>query len=279
MRARAALIVLALLLFPGASRGDNFGASYLAMCSRFWPCEESLDALRGSSVRRVGWLARTFGSECGCPRKFLALPGPKAVRVHLANGTCFPERGRRCMRGELFHGETIRSAERKVRHRAPGILRRFRRNLENVKKTLALADRETEILLSPCLECPLSSAAREVLFGEARAAFPTLPPPSFVDNPLQGPCLPETTCEVHGAAAKCPREGRCVIDTDGDDILKVEPRAFMRTARRADIAFLWTPGFNLLDRDKRGFQPPGRRKTTPSAAEFLVLWFFMTSGR
>lgn len=281
MRIKAAVIALAMLLAPAAasSQVNNFGASYIAMCSRFWPCEESLTALRGAPVPRVGWLVRTFGSECKCPRRFLALPGPKTVRVHLANGTCFPERGRRCMRGEPFMGETVASAERKVLRHSRGVIGRFRRNLLNARRTLDAADARTEILLSPCLECPLSPAARKVLLEETQAAFPGLPPSSFVDNPLRGPCLPGTTCEVHGAAPRCPPTGRCVIDTDGDDILEVEQEAFNRAASRADLAFIWAPGFNLLEPGKRTFEPPGRRKTRPRAAEFLILLWYMRSGR
>lgn len=281
MRIRAAILALALLVTPAAAsaQGNNFGASYIAMCSRFWPCEESLAALRGAPVPKVGWLVRTFGSECRCPRRFLATPGPKVVRVHLANGTCFPERGRRCMRGEPFMGETIASAERKVLRRARGVTGRFRRNLLNARRTLSRASRGTRILLSPCLECPLSPPARSVLLEEARSAFPRLPLSSFVDNPLRGPCLPGTTCEVHGAAPRCPPTGRCVIDTDGDDILRIDRGAFLRSASRADLAFIWAPGFNLLDPGKRTFVPPGRRKARPRAAEFLVLLWYMRSGR
>lgn len=271
------LLLFAFLLCRQANAQDNnLGASYIGMCHRKFPCDDALAVFNGLDVARVGWLAVTFGKTCTCPKRFLALPGRKLVRVHLINGTCFKERGRSCAADEVFYQETIASADKKFKQKNAGIVRRYRRALQATQRVLRGIDADTTLLLSLCLECPLSNRARAVMLTEAQKVFSE--GVTWVDSVLSQRCLPGLVCEKHGGA---PRVGSpCVVDTDGDSFLSLDVPIFIEAGRACEAALLWAPRFNLLCPDATGFIPPLSRSCIPTKADFKVLrsWLVYSPG-
>jgi hypothetical protein len=250
---------------------DNpYGASYLGFCHRLWPCERSLRVFDGVPVKRLGFLAPpTFGKDCPCYKRFQKLPGPKYVRVTLANGTCFRERGRTCGAGELFEGESLASADRKLRRRDGRLLKRYRTNVGRVKALLA-GSSDTIERLALCLECPVSGPAREALLSVARKVFPD---GVFVDSVLTQPCLPGLICEKHGAAPKL--SAPCIADTDGVSHTAIDVDEYRAATAACEASFLWAPRFNLIDTSRPGFVPPADRTTRPTGDDFTAVWYWL----
>jgi hypothetical protein len=253
-------IILALsftLAHASFCSADNLAASYIGFCSKSWPCAESLKVFADLPVKRVGWLTATFGERCPCAKEFFKLPGAKYVRVHLANCTCFPERGRSCASNEPFRGESIASADAKLRRKDPTVLRRYRRNLAIAARNLQGAG-DTTVRLSLCLESDFSNQARSVLLNEARKVFPRA---TFVDSITKGSCLPGIICERHGLAPSVG--GQCITDTDGDDY------RFGVRGNQCEASFLWMQHFNLI-RDGM-FRLPLLRTQHPYREDFIEL--------
>ncbi len=149
---RSILILAINVAVVNCAYGQAIGGSFLGMCSKNFACKRSLSVFEGQEVAATGWLIATFGDECPCAKQFLSLPGKKLARIHIANCTCFPERGRRCGKNEPFHGESIRSADRKLKARNGTLLKRFRRNLELTKGQLSGVDlSNTSVYLSHAL--------------------------------------------------------------------------------------------------------------------------------
>lgn len=235
------------------------GASYLGLCSPAWPCEESLKALPHHGVKAIGWLANTFSHQCPCARKFLSMSGEKYVRVHLANCTCFPERGRKCGKYEPFAGETLKSTDRKLRKGNRRLLKRYRSSVRHVSETLTEAVRKTTIVrVALCLESPLSKRAREALLAETLAFFP---PEEIVDSVVSGECLKGLICEKHGLSVKGLKPP-CIIDTDGIDY-----RSGKVNAGGCESAFFWSPSFNLLPPPGSPFLDPLKRTAGPTSKD------------
>jgi hypothetical protein len=247
------------------SQENNAGASYIGFCHKLWPCERSLAVFQDVPVKRLGFLAPpTFGRSCPCYRQFQKLPGPKYVRLTLSNGTCFESRGRKCLAGELFEGETIASADRKLRRRNPGLLRRYRRIAERARLILS-GSSDTIERLALCLECPVSNPARRSLLAVAREVFPN---GVFVDSVLTQRCLtgPDLLCEKHGLKPRLSPP--CVGDTDGQDWISGDLATYRQRTAACEAAFLWSPRFNLLDPARLTFQPPRERTHAPGRWEF-----------
>jgi len=243
---------------------NNFGASYIGFCHERWPCLKSLEVFGGVSVKRLGFLAPpTFGRGCPCYKEFQKLPGEKFVRATITNGTCFKERGRVCGKGEVFEGESIKSADEKLRRRRPDIMRRYKRNATRLKRILAGSLFTTE-RLALCLECPLSDRARKTMLAIAQEVFPG---GVFVDSVLTQRCLPGLVCEKHGLRPRLSGLD-CIGDTDGEDFISGDVFTFAERTKDCQAAFLWSFRFNLLDPSLSGFQPPRERTNAPEAWEF-----------
>lgn len=258
-------ILVVSVLYSCIALSQEVGGSYLGMCSPAWSCKRSLRVFSEREVAATGWLVGTFGDECPCAKEFFNLPQRKLARIHIANCTCFPERGRRCGKSEPFHGETIRSADRKLKARNGTLLKRFRRNLELTKNQLKDVDlSRSAVYLSPCLESMFSGEARKVMLDETAKAFPSFP---LVDNTVGVPCLPGYICEKHGPDPDVIPP--CMVDTDGDNYLAIPP------VRRPDCIaqFYWAPWMNLISGSK--FVDPLQRKAKPSRQDFRDLkWSF-----
>ena len=247
------------------------GASYIGVCSPRFPCTEALKAFpRG--VYNLGYLNETFGSNCGCIKRFHRLSrGAGYVRVHAVNGTCFPSRGRQCAKGEWFHGESINSATAKLLRRDPKFIRRYRRHLES-------ADRQTidfrSSRISLCLECPLPNSARRIMLSVAKRTLPHRNG-QFVDSPIVYGCLKGTICERHGVVPRF--NGSCISDNDGAELNRNNVKAYLQATKSCESRYYWTRAFNLLSpaSKKAGFIMPKERTYKANRREFMRLRRFM----
>ena len=258
-----------------AAQENNLGPSYIGMCSSSWPCEQSLKVFDGLPVKRLGYLAVTFGEKCPCVTKFLGLPGKKYVRVHLANGTCFPERGRHCEKGEPFFGESILSAEEKLKARNPGLLRRYRRNIQFVKRNLTASDNNTTVRYSLALESPFIDRARKTLRRVARKELPANS--VFVDSVLGQHCLKGTICERHGISGP-GLAPQCIGDTDGEAVTDDVLTSFLERSGQCEAGFLWVPSFNLLDAGSPVYRKPKERTAASTHEDFDQLAGWLRVG-
>ena len=258
-------LILSILASSIALAEPLHGPSYIGMCSPNFPCERALKALETSRTKAIGYLADAFGHECGCVRQFLNLPGGKYVRVHLANGTCFPERKRRCGRLDVFYNETRKSAQRKLERRDPRLLKRYRQSILRTKRLLGEEREEVTLRYSLCLECPISNRARGVLLREALRHFPK---GSIVDSPLNHECLRGLICEKHGDSMVYAQGQRCISDNDGIPLFKTNFERLRTNSAQCEAIFYWTHGFNLLEYEYSGpFIPPPLRTTQVSQEE------------
>lgn len=264
---RMALLGLLLgFLMAKHAHGQVRCASYLGMCHQRFPCDSALAVFSGIDTPCLGWLHTTFGTTCTCPKRFLRIVGTRIVRVHVVNGTCFPERGRRCAADEVFANESISSADKKIRSKNPAILRKYRRKLREVRRMTDSAAEGLELYISPCLESPLSDRARRVMHEEARKVFPGVP---LVDSVLTQRCLPGAVCEKHGSGARVPAGG--IIDSDGESYTSFDTEAWIARNPGAIQAHAWKPAFNLLCPSYTSFVPPLRRTCGPTREELRDL--------
>lgn len=265
-------LLWSLLLLPSLAFAQcNAGASFLGICSSRFPCGPALQVFNDIPVKRMVFLAETFGRRCGCVKRFLGLSGRKVLRVHLANCTCFPERGRRCEKGEPFAGMTLRSVESQFRRNRRGVVRRYQRSLRRTQRFLSVYEgrEDIELYLSLCLESPLTGKARRNMLRAAREIFPV---GRFVDSVLSQRCLGDLICEKHGAAPRV--KPPCFVDTDGVSFRDINVPRFFEAGRQCIQSDLWTYRFNLIDL-QRGYVPPKRRTMAPTAKDFSDLrrWF------
>jgi hypothetical protein len=231
--------------------------SYLGMCHPSWPCESSLKAFNGLPVIRTGWLEQTFGSECSCADKLLQSPKEKVIRVHLVNGACL--RNKRCGRYEVFAGETIATANKKVHQRDRKLLSKYRAVLNRFRARLRQARGSLTCYVSPVLESDLDARARKILRNTTHRRLPGC---SYVDSPLRGPCLKGEICELHGPSPKL--HNPCIADLDGVPLETVSLPQFLRRTRSCEMQFLWTGAFNCSAyRNGRFIDPRDRECSMP----------------
>lgn len=231
--------LLALLLLTEQIAAEPIpAASYIGICNPRFPCEK---AIRG--VKALGYLADAFGHRCQCVQEFLKTPGAKYLRVHLANGTCFPERGRRCGRKDVFYRETIKTAENKILQRDARLFRAYEASILRTRGLLSTADADTTIRYSLTLEAPFSNKARGRLL---RVAKKHLPEEALVDSVLSQRCLKGLICERHGDSMSYLPGQRCISDTDGITLFEANLERLRSRSRSCEAIFYWSTGFNLL---------------------------------
>lgn len=230
------------------------GASYIGMCNPRFPCTRAL-AVRPEAI---GYLADAFGHRCSCVEKALTLSELKYVRVHISNGTCFPERGRRCERMDVFHRESQKTAAQKILSNDKTIQRRFQRSLN--RSVRLLEGFRGTVRYSPMLESPLPNAVRRRLLKQVERKVGK---ENTVDSVLSQKCLRGYICERHGDRPRFRRgeQGQgCITDLDGVTMFEGDMEAFQKASEPCEAAFYWTFGFNLLDYGYQGrFIPPYKR--------------------
>lgn len=232
----------------------NRGISWIGQgCAANAPCEPIMAAYRGASVINAGWLYGTFNPDgCKCSKVVLADPRPKRIRVSICNSTCFPERGRRCMKHECFAGMNGRQASRAIMRGDAATFARIDRTIALAKADMALAAQPVEFWVKPCLECFISVEARYKLNDYVASKFPGLP---IVDNPVKGLCAPGLVCERHGDVKGGPNT---IVDLDGVDYRRIRKAEFWAKNDNALMALAWKPCANGW---KPGpFVPPTMRK-------------------
>lgn len=259
-------LILSLLISSVAFAAPLKGPSYIGICNSKFPCKEALSIFEGQDTKAIGYLSDAFGHECSCVREFLKLPGGKYVRVHLANGTCFPERGRHCEKFDVFYGETQKSTQKKLEKRNPSLLRRYRASIMRTKAILGAPREDLEIRYSLCLECKLSDKARRTLLKEALKHFPK---DAIVDSPMNFKCLAGVICEKHGDSMHYSKGQRCISDTDGVSAFEGDLQRLEKQSRQCEAIFYWSYGFNLLPYGYSGrFISPYKRTKAAEDWEF-----------
>lgn len=256
------ILSLALVTTCSVASADP-ALSYLGLCHRSWSCDASIRAFDGQSVIRVGWLEQTFGSTCPCAERLLNARRPKEIRVHLTNGACL--RNKRCGPYEVFSGETIASANRKILRGDERILKRFEKVVLRFKARLAKGHRVT-CWVSPMLESDLDDRARTVLHTITSAHLPEC---RLVDSPHGRPCLKGLVCERHGSAPRL--RSPCISDLDGVAVEEVSVTNYLRRTKGCDLRFIWSRGLNCLPPEGEPFVDPRKRQCAHSVGYFKGL--------
>lgn len=246
---------LVLLLMCSAVQAEPIrGYSLLGMCHPRWDCRATQTLLRGQNPLVLRWLELTFGTRCSCVNRLLRDPREKIVAVHLTNGPCL--RNGRCGPYEVFAGETIRSADRKVRRGNRRLLRKYERVVRRLRGRLNRAVNVVGCYVSPMLESDLSNQARRKLLALAAPVFPEC---QLVDNPHRKRCIAGTICEVHGDRVRNV-EPPCIADLDGSDGKEVDLKKWVRETRACALQFYWELFMNCLPADfARRFPDPRQR--------------------
>lgn len=232
----------------------NRGISWIGQgCAAKAPCGPIMAAYEGASVINAGWLYGTFNPDgCKCSKVVLADGRPKRIRVSICNSTCFPERGRRCLKHECFAGMNGRQASRAIMRGDAATFARIDRTIALAKADMALAVQPVQFWVKPCLECSISVEARSKLNAYVAAAFPGLP---IVDNPVKGLCAPGLVCERHGDVKGGPNT---IVDLDGVDYRRIRKSEFWAKNDKALMALAWKPCANGARPGP--FVPPTMRK-------------------
>lgn len=244
------------------------GASLIGMCSKNFECEKIEEVLRTTLISQpvvFGYLAETFGRKCECLDRLLDLPHEKIIRVHIANGTCFPERGRRCNQLDVFSGLSQKEAEALVNRNNRRLMRRFRMAAHRAHERL-FGKQDAIIYWSSTLESPFRKRARKRLLEALRDIVAN---ENLVDSVLKQRCLSNTVCERHGDGFSFEEGQRCIVDTDGIPMSFMNRSSFRKGSKNCELAFYWTGGFNLLEGNR--FTDPLKRKGRISQEELWTL--------
>lgn len=249
--------IIFFLLIPCLAFADNTGVSYIGMKHKTWPCERSLQVFDKAPVINLGTLLDdTFGKKYECIERALKYQPNKerVVRFHAANCTCFPERGRKCHKDEIFAGMTQKEANKVILSEAKKpfnkqkILNRLRVKLAKGKGL------STTALMSPCLESGLSRQARKVMLDVSADYFPKA---QLVDNPFGDSCIGGYVCEIHGDKSG---QGFYTVDLDGVSFNKIDLTKFVTKNKQAIFALLWEYWMNCIDHHNPNFVSPPLRK-------------------
>lgn len=227
-----------------------------------------MGAFRRVKEPALGYLADSFSSDgsCACLDSFMALKAPKYVRVHVTNGTCFPERGRKCGKDDFFNGLSLKQAEGMILARDRKLINRFKRRLKKLRDYFG---DKALVRYSPVLESPFNDQARRILM---RAASRVVPRESLVDSTTSKHCLSRYICEQHGDLPRFESGQGCIGDLDGISFHESALDPYAQKTARCEAAFYWTNSFNLLPRWYKGpFIYPSARKHQPTLEDFGYL--------
>ena len=254
-------VTLTLGLITTCSSSSADSLSLIGLCNPTWNCKATLQAFRGQKEIRVGWLENSFGTECRCANRLLKSSKPKVIRVHLANGPCL--RNKRCGKHEVFAGETIKSAQAKIKNKNKRLLKRFKKVARAFAAKIAESRGELTCYVSPVLESDFDGRTRKLLRAVTARYLPNC---SLVDNPLRGTCLRGDICERHGPTPNL--SSPCIADLDGVSADEVSVSKFVRSTKACDMSFIWTPAMNCNQPHSRAFVDPKKRNCEPYTKDY-----------
>jgi len=230
-------LLLLVVLFATTAQAEA-GISYLGLCHPQFKCSGVLKSFEGKPIV-TGWLENTFGESCACGEKLLKQKKRKVIRVHLSNSPCL--RNRRCGKHEVFAGETVNSASRKIIRKDPKLIGKYVAVAQRFKARLEQSRGGLACYVSPCLECDLSNRARRVLFRITRDILPGC---VLVDSVHKHTCLQGFTCEQHGDKPRFTNA--CIADLDGIDGKAVDLRDYRKRTISCDMRLYWEPWLNCI---------------------------------
>lgn len=271
---KLALLLLSFFLLFSAHADNNVAAGYYGIQHRLWPCEKSLAVFRDVPIKRMSILWNTFGTERGCIKKFLTLPGEKELEIHLINEVCM--KWGRCGSYEFNGGMRASEFNKALKDRKPKFMATLDRYMLEVRRFLDNnMDGSTRCYISPGLESNLDRQAATILTTRANTIYPRC---SIVWNPTgSSPItnLPaQDVFEKHGAKVRLTPP--CISNLDGEDMYEVDVPAYLVKQRNCLQAHLWTGRFNLISHGP--FVDPRRRTNFPTLEDFNFVSKYLHSG-
>ena len=121
-----------LLFLPLYVAKAEAGLSYLGLCAKEWNCKGTIASYNRVEQINIGWLENTFARDCRCAKQILNQDKPVTLRVHLTNSPCL--RKNRCGSYEVFAGETVASASKKIARRNRRLLTKYRAVVKRFKR-------------------------------------------------------------------------------------------------------------------------------------------------
>ena len=241
-----------LLFLPLSLASADPGLSYLGLCAKGWNCKGTIQSFHRVDSITIGWLENTFSRDCRCGERILRQDKPVTLRVHLTNSPCL--RNNRCGSYEVFAGETVASANRKVLRRNRRLLTKYRQVVNRFKRRLERATTPVACYVSPCLECDLSNKARRVLHSITARMLPDC---VLVDSVYRKKCLPGVICEKHGVTPRFDQGQQCITDLDGIDGRETNLAVFKAYSKPCLMSFYWDYRYNCI---RRGYFVDPRRR-------------------
>lgn len=251
---------------------NNVAVGYYAIQHSAWPCQKSLAVFDGVKVKRLSFLWNTFGMDNSCAKRFLSLPGPKEIEIHLINEVCM--KWGRCGKYEVGGGLRANEFQSALLARKPKFLKSLRDYFIGAQSFLRRnLKSDTTCYISPGLESNLNKEAAQILMREARAAFPMC---KMVWSPTgaNSAILPDTILERHGVRAQL--SAPCISNLDGEDMYEVDIPKYLGRYSQCFQAHLWTARFNLLSHG--AFVDPRNRRNIPTLEDFGFMRQYLLGG-
>lgn len=257
---------------------NNRGVSYiLEMCHKKTDCQSIKNSFKDADVMNIGWMYGVSNelNRCKCSKKILKDSKKKRVRVHLTNSTCFPERGRKCESHEVYAGLTAKKASKQIINNNKNLYKKLDIVINKVKEDIKISV-NTEWAISPCLECTLTTEARQKLYNYVKNSFKDFNI-KMVDNPLSGSCLDNTElCEKHGNVRDAKKN--IITDLDGVDYDGIDQVKYLESNNKAWLNLTWKYCCNGTTKDSSGSGYVAPMKRTNWCSNRDVLDFASVTG-
>jgi hypothetical protein len=250
-----------LLFLPLYVANAEAGLSYLGLCAKGWNCKGTIASYNRVEQINIGWLENTFARDCRCAKQILNQDKPVTLRVHLTNSPCL--RNNRCGSYEVFAGETVASASKKIARRNRRLLTKYRAVVKRFKKRLDNAKAPVACYVSPCLECDLSAKARRVLFTLTARLLPRC---TLVDSVYRRRCLEGYICEKHGQMPVFDEGQQCIADLDGVDGKTTNLPVFKSYTKQCLMRYYWEYAYNCI---RRGIFVDPRKRDCHYSSKYL----------
>lgn len=243
---------LGLLCSDSVQAQDNRGVSALGMCSPRYDYANMMTSFKYASVIRTKFLDNTFNPN-GCKNLELLMREPKPLDMMsvILNGPGL--RNGRLEKHEIHFGHSVSSLNRAVLNKEPKFMAKFDSRLNKIAAILNTRTGALTHRVNVCLECDLSQPARRILMERAKLVFPTA---IYIDNPMQGACIPGLICEKHGSTANPPKPKS--VDLDGEDYDGIKARQWGLRHADAETVYAWKLCNNGFKKHE-DWKPPTQR--------------------